>query len=67
MYKISTDYIIREADQVMIPKDEKNTDYIEYLRWVALGNTATEDDIAHSYLNTTPAFQSVIVTINSEE
>ena len=28
----------------MIPKDENNTDYQEYLEWVAQGNTAEEPD-----------------------
>tara|TARA_R100001163_G_C5055824_1_gene192263 strand:- start:717 stop:887 length:171 start_codon:yes stop_codon:yes gene_type:complete len=28
----------------MIPKDESNTDYQEYLEWVEAGNTAEEAD-----------------------
>lgn len=28
----------------MIPKDDKNADYQEYLEWVAQGNTAEEAD-----------------------
>ena len=28
----------------MIPKDESNTDYQEYLKWVEAGNTAEESD-----------------------
>mgnify|MGYP001193339036 FL=1 len=36
--------IIRKADNVTIPKDEANTDYQEYLAWVAEGNTAEAAD-----------------------
>ena len=36
--------IIRLADNVQIPFDEANTDYQEYLEWVAEGNTAEAAD-----------------------
>jgi len=36
--------IIRIADNAAIPKDEANTDYQEYLLWVAEGNTAEAAD-----------------------
>lgn len=32
-----------------IPEDSSNGDYVEYLAWVALGNTATEEELpAHN-------------------
>ena len=34
--------IIRTTDNAIIPKDEANTDYQEYLKWVAEGNTPEE-------------------------
>jgi hypothetical protein len=35
-------FIIRNLDGATIPLDESNTDYKEYLAWVAQGNTAEE-------------------------
>jgi hypothetical protein len=34
----------RLSDNAMIPFDPANTDYQEYLEWVAQGNTAEESD-----------------------
>jgi hypothetical protein len=41
---IGTASIIRKEDGACIPIDEANTDYQEYLEWVAKGNTAEEAD-----------------------
>ena len=38
------DTIIRIADNAAIPKDEGNTDYQDYLAWVAEGNTPDPAD-----------------------
>ena len=38
------EYILRKEDGAVIPKDEANTDYQEYLKWVAEGNTAEAAD-----------------------
>ena len=37
-------YILRKEDCLHIPVDEANTDYQEYLEWVAEGNTAEAAD-----------------------
>jgi hypothetical protein len=49
MYKLVRDIISekiscikKESDNSLIPFDEANTDYKQYLEWVAEGNTAEE-------------------------
>ena len=41
---ISTTFIQRVNDMAFIPIDEANTDYQEYLAWVAEGNTPEPAD-----------------------
>ena len=41
---VSTDMIQRIEDKAVIPFDPANTDYQEYLAWVAEGNTAEAAD-----------------------
>ena len=45
-YKLLQDpkTVLRKADNIFIPFDEANTDYQEYLAWVAEGNTPEEAD-----------------------
>ena len=37
-------FLMRKEDNAIIPKDESNRDYQEYLAWVAEGNTAEAAD-----------------------
>jgi len=36
--------VLRKSDGAIIPFDTDNTDYQEYLKWVAAGNTAEAAD-----------------------
>jgi len=42
--KSEVDMVIRIADNACIPFDPANTDYAEYLRWLAEGNTPLPAD-----------------------
>ena len=42
--EVSTKTILRKEDNAFIAMDEANTDYQEYLAWVAEGNTAEAAD-----------------------
>ena len=43
--KVQTNCILRKEDNAVIPFDEANTDYQEYLAWVSKGNTAEDDTL----------------------
>ncbi len=46
MYRIAETFsgqmIVRAADNAWIPQDPANSDYQQYLEWLAEGNTAEE-------------------------
>ena len=44
--KVRDEMILRVVDSSYIPKDPANTDYQEYLKWVAAGNTPQPADEA---------------------
>ncbi len=56
--KTLTDTLIRIADGALIPADERNTDYLEYLVWVSAGNNPEPAD-------TGPEFQQKISTVRA--
>ena len=41
---VEQDMVQRVFDNAFIPMDEQNTDYQEYLKWVAQGNTPEPAD-----------------------
>ena len=39
MYQLKPNYVLRLADNAIIPPNDSNRDYQDYLAWVAAGNT----------------------------
>ena len=45
MYQLSKiGHIRRKSDNAQIPRDERNTDYIQFLKWVEEGGVPDEPD-----------------------
>lgn len=42
--------VVRDSDGAYIPQDPKNTDWITYLAWASLGNTATVPQVSPASL-----------------
>lgn len=57
--------VIRNADGAFIPQDPQNTDWLLYLAWVALGNTATVPQVSPEALQA--SLVSVIQSIMDDK
>ncbi len=44
MYKLQNSYVIRQSDGALIPPDENNADWRDYLAWCVAGNAAEPAD-----------------------
>ena len=42
--QITSVFVTKDGKEYSIPFDENNTDYQDYLKWVAEGNTAQDAD-----------------------
>ncbi len=42
--QITSVFVTKDGKEYSIPFDENNTDYQDYLKWVAEGNTAQDPD-----------------------
>ena len=67
-YQLTTsDCILRLADNAFIPPDPSNTDYREYLAWVAAGNTPEPAPEPPAPVELTPAEKLAASGLTVEE
>ena len=63
----TTSYILRLADNAMIPQDPANRDFVEYQAWLAAGNTPEPAPAPPAPVELTPAEKLKAAGLTVEE
>lgn len=70
MYQLTSFGVLRLSDQAHIPTDHANTDYAEYLKWLAAGNVPEPAEVPSTHIDPKLVgveFQGILCSATKED